>query len=133
MDPSVLVSISHTDEIGAAIIAKDELMKSIGLDIEKSSRMISNEMKKFFSTNFDITTNLSNLDIWCIKEAAYKAIYPLKKTINDGTSLLLSKIWIDNSSQTFGIISSRNIVGNYQCDNFTYQHQSLIVSKAFII
>ena len=69
-------SLSHTKNISCCVVIDDRSypqIQSVGVDIEKSNRSIPNILHEKFIRR-DEYTHLSELEIWCIKEAAFKAI-----------------------------------------------------------
>lgn len=88
--PHVKVSISHTKSAGASIISNHSKVKGIGIDIEWSDRIFKRGVEKFYITTKD-DTSLSALEIWCAKEAAYKAYFPHYK---DEKPLVLKDFYI---------------------------------------
>jgi phosphopantetheinyl transferase (holo-ACP synthase) len=91
--PLYYVSLSHTKELGAAVIALKKTVKGIGIDIEWESRNIKPGALKFFVNPAD-SHELSLIELWTAKEAAFKALSPI------GTYpgvLVLSKIIIQGN------------------------------------
>lgn len=89
--PEYLTSISHTRGAGAAVLAKKENFYSLGIDIEWIDRVMKPEAQKFFRHPEDsLYENL--LELWTMKEAAFKALSPL----GFPGVLVLSKIVIQN-------------------------------------
>ncbi len=97
--PETLISISHTDDFASVYLAQTNKYKSIGIDIEKINRQMKFGANRFFDNQQD-QTNLSQLEVWCVKEAAFKAISPLWDE-----QLVLSNIWIKDNK--FGIETDR--------------------------
>lgn len=73
-DPKLKVSLSHTRGMSAAISSRE--VKAIGIDIEDPNRSFNPAVSKFFLRDDDL--DISTLQLWCIKEAAFKALCPLK-------------------------------------------------------
>lgn len=76
-DQKILVSISHTNDFAVASVSDSSEFSSIGVDLELSTREIKEGIQKFYINEFDQIKN--TLKLWCIKEAAFKAISPLYK------------------------------------------------------
>ena len=74
-DRRILVSISHTNDFAVASVSDSDQLSSIGVDLEVSTREIKEGIYKFFINESDQITN--TLELWCIKEAAFKALSPL--------------------------------------------------------
>ena len=73
------ISISHTKSISIAVVAENDYIESIGVDIEDSTREIPDKISNFMSNSNDI--KISNLKKWCLKEAAYKCFSHCDKPI----------------------------------------------------
>lgn len=72
MFPHLTVSLSHTKELGAAMIAERKDFRSIGLDIEHEERIVKDMIRERIAHPED--KNLRNIEIWCLKEAVFKAL-----------------------------------------------------------
>lgn len=72
-DPEIKVSLSHTR--GLACAAASRAVTSLGIDLEFKDREFNSQVAKFFLLQDDIELPL--LQLWGIKEAAFKAIAPL--------------------------------------------------------
>lgn len=72
-----LVSLSHTSKFSMASVTKSCDIQSIGIDLESVDRKIKKGIEKFFLNEKDEISD--TLHLWCIKEAAFKAISPLYK------------------------------------------------------
>lgn len=70
--PDLLVSLSHTRGAAAAILApkSDELL-SVGIDVERADRTIKEGVLEKYDHPDD--HGLNPLELWCAKEAAFKA------------------------------------------------------------
>lgn len=77
ISPSVKVSISHTNDFAMACSTNDAQIESIGVDLESCDRQLKEGIKKFYIIDSDEISN--PLHLWCIKEAAFKAVSPLYK------------------------------------------------------
>ncbi len=128
--PEYLVSISHTRDIGASVIAKIEKYSSIGLDIELSSREIPPNSERYYHSKADILERATQLDIWCIKEAAYKAISSSNREVNP--PLTMAKIWINEKEGRFGIGQSFDSIGQYHCNKESFSGEELVIAYAAI-
>jgi len=92
--PQFYISLSHTKEIGAAVLVEKTYVCGIGIDIEWEQRTIKPGAEKFF-IHLEDRHNLRPIELWTAKEAAFKALSPL------GTypgTLVLSKIIIQNNN-----------------------------------
>ena len=122
--PQTLVSISHAGTTGGACISPREKHLSIGMDIEDQNRNIPQKTKKFFMNEYDDQEYDENLlDLWVKKEAAFKAISPLKKEIKTLNDLFIrgNKFYDRKSLQQAGPVDSCKI---------TLQEQSILMAVA---
>jgi len=104
-DNETLVSLSHTKGAAAAAIAKkEEGLISIGIDIERISRKLNINSSKYFLREED-EKSYSLLEIWCLKEAIFKAYAPFYQ---DEKTLVLKDFWI--TEDRFGHYSNRGKV-----------------------
>lgn len=105
--PQFLTSLSHTKEIGAAVLVNRLLVMGIGIDVEWGDREIKAGAEKFFINKQD-QHQLSPIELWTAKEAAFKALSPL------GTfpgTLVLSKIIIRGNQ--FYTAEEPQLIGNF--------------------
>jgi phosphopantetheinyl transferase (holo-ACP synthase) len=105
--PLFFTSLSHTKELGAAVLVKKSEAMGIGIDIEWADREIKPGAEKFFVNEKD-KNDLSLIELWTAKEAAFKALSPI------GTypgTLVLSKIIVDGTS--FYTLEEPHLVGNF--------------------
>lgn len=70
--PKVTVSLSHTPGTGVALVGYRQNYLSLGVDIERSDRMVKPEILARVSHPQD--ANLRNIEIWCLKEAVFKCL-----------------------------------------------------------
>ncbi|MFA6237510.1 MAG: hypothetical protein WC635_09310 [Bacteriovorax sp.] len=89
--PQYLTSISHTKGAGAALLAHKSDYLSVGIDIEWSDRPMKDGTQKFYQNPQD-SEYPNSLELWAMKEAAFKALSPLGYP----GVLVLSKIIIQN-------------------------------------
>lgn len=74
--PDFVLSLSHTRGAGAAVLAKKTEVRSLGIDIEWSDRNLKNEAGRFYNNPEDSLYE-NKLELWTMKEAAFKALSPL--------------------------------------------------------
>ena len=79
--PEYLVSLSHTDTIGASFVTNDKRIKSVGIDIESADRVVGENVKKRLLNEEDFIEN-NIIDLWVKKEAAFKALWPFVQDKN---------------------------------------------------
>ena len=123
--PDYLTSLSHTRGAGAALLAKKKDYHSLGIDIEWSDRIMKPESQKFFRHKLDMTTE-NLLELWTMKEAAFKALSPL----GHPEVLVLSKIVIQNGK--FWTLERQDIIGSIETFKFQINNRELCLSLAFI-
>lgn len=109
-DNSILVSLTHTNSLAAAAISTSKNISSIGIDIESTSREMKEGILKFFRREDDEVDNV--LELWCIKEAAFKAISPLYQ---QEKRLVLKDIIINDKGE-FILDSEQSIKGLYKIE-----------------
>jgi phosphopantetheinyl transferase (holo-ACP synthase) len=137
--PETLVSISHTDDIGAALTARTEKYLSIGIDIEKMGRPFNEKTKKFFLNAQDDyqaqhQAAASLLEIWSFKESAFKALSPVITQFPDlfknDRDLLLKDIWIQGPN--FGLFGSKLVLGTLEKHLKVVNQQEILITLAFM-
>lgn len=70
--PQFTISLSHTKDCGAALVADRKTFRSVGVDIEHEARVVKDSIRERIAHEQD--ENLRNIEIWCLKEAAFKAL-----------------------------------------------------------
>lgn len=101
--PQLTISLSHTKECGAAVIAERKNFRSLGIDIEEETRIVKDSIRERISHPSDI--NLRNIEIWCIKEAVFKALMNtdlFPKPIEFSSIQIQNGIWTHSPSQLSG-------------------------------
>ena len=119
--PSIKVSLSHTRGYVAASFENSSKILSIGIDIEIFSRPVKPGIEKFF-VNSEDDSKYSLLELWTLKEAAFKALSPLLKD----EKLTLKKIWINKNQ--FGL--KNHVYGHIKKEYLKFKEEKLIASKA---
>ncbi|GEM_PF-1337269 len=71
--PEFTFSLTHTKDFGAALIAKRKDFLSVGIDVENESRTVKDSVLNRIAHPEDLT-NLRKIEVWCLKEAVYKAL-----------------------------------------------------------
>lgn len=75
MEGQELCSRSHTERWACACLdVLNPHEASVGVDIEHRSRKIRPELKRYYENPEDLTMELQPIEIWCLKEAAFKAL-----------------------------------------------------------
>lgn len=104
--PQYVCSLSHSFHCGAAVLAKSKQFQSIGVDLEPIHRPVASYAQKYFSSPSDKRLAYNLIQWWCLKEACFKAIYPISALWSPHCpKLLLSNIWIapGNEGLQFGV------------------------------
>ena len=70
--PDLNLSISHTKEFGAAIVASKNQTVSVGIDVEPTSRLVKPAILERISHPEDAP--LEPIIMWALKEATFKAL-----------------------------------------------------------
>lgn len=70
--PDLCISLSHTKELGAALVGDRKNFRSVGVDVEHEERLVKEMIRQRIAHPED--ENLRNIELWCLKEAAFKAI-----------------------------------------------------------
>lgn len=78
--PQYTISLSHTKNAGAALIANRANFLSVGIDVELADRVVSEAVVNRMAHPKDL--NLRKLYLWSIKEAAYKCLMNSQKGIS---------------------------------------------------
>src|SRR5690606_6721348 len=119
--PEFKVSLSHTRGLSAAVLGEN--CASVGIDIERIDRRFNPATQKYYLTTED-RRDLTALELWCIKEAAFKAFAPLKtyQTIKDVLVLKDLNVIAEN------IIFNGKEVASWNCQ----KHDDLITAIAWI-
>jgi phosphopantetheinyl transferase (holo-ACP synthase) len=123
--PDLLVSLSHTKGAGAAVVASKEYYVSLGIDIEWCARVMKKEAERFFRNSQDSIYE-NNLELWTMKEAAFKALSPL----GFPGVLVLSKIIIQNGRFWTDELPERK--GEVTTSVKSFDNKKLCVSIALI-
>lgn len=66
------LSLSHSKDVGAALVVKKTDFRSVGIDIEDENRIVKDTILERVSHPEDL--NLRKIELWCLKEAAFKAL-----------------------------------------------------------
>lgn len=71
--PDLTLSLSDSRDCGAAMIAKRQDFRSVGIDIEHEERQVKENILARVSHPDDQRT-LRKIELWCLKEAVFKAL-----------------------------------------------------------
>ncbi|MCB9061850.1 MAG: hypothetical protein H6622_10035 [Halobacteriovoraceae bacterium] len=123
--PNIVVSLSHTQNIGAALCASRNEYQSVGIDIELKTRKVKEGALKFYSHKKD-DLSLNHLQLWVAKEACFKAISPHFDSFEG--EITLSKIWVNNFQ--FGLVDQ--VLGHFTLSEEVIGQHKIVVAKSFI-
>lgn len=101
--PELSLSLSHTVECGAAIVAPRKIYRSLGIDIERQDRHVKDSIIDRISHPAD--KRLRNIELWCLKEAVFKTLMNsgLFSTPVDFSSIqILDREWLHPRSKLSG-------------------------------
>lgn len=118
--PNTKVSLSHTRGISAAVISTEH--QAVGIDVEFAQREFKDAVSKFFKLEQDLA--IPTLELWSIKEAAFKAFEPLKTYKAIKETLVLKDLVVTNQH----IVFNQEIVAQWNCQ----KHDGLITAVAWI-
>lgn len=119
-DPKTKVSLSHTRGISAAAISSSHT--AIGVDVEFADRIFKEAVAKFFKHSEDYA--ISTLELWCIKEAAFKAFEPLKHYQSIKDTLVLKDLTVTEKE----VIFNQKAIASWNCQ----KHDGLITAVVWI-
>lgn len=117
---SLTISLTHTSNWGAAVLASKKEYISVGIDIEPLTRNVKTSILERISHSEDQT--LPALTLWSVKEASFKALMNTKKFPHP---LEFSSIKISN--HTWEHVDSKT-KGEWK----TEEEQGLLVALAWI-
>jgi 4'-phosphopantetheinyl transferase EntD len=107
--PQFTISLSHTNQCGAAFIALRKDFRSVGIDVEHEERIVKPSVMERIKNPIDI--NLREIELWCLKEAAFKAL------MNSGkfqSPIEFSSISIEKNKWTH---LETNLTGSWELSN----------------
>lgn len=118
--PQFTISLSHTKIAGAALVACRKTYRSVGIDIEQEERIVKDSIRERISNSAD--ENLRNIELWCLKEAVFKA---LMNTGKFDKPLEFSSICIKDRKWTH---SPSGLEGEWELDLL----RPFVIAKAFL-
>ncbi|ATH08348.1 hypothetical protein BIY24_10430 [Halobacteriovorax marinus] len=122
--PEILVSLTHTIQLAAAVVSNHPKISSLGIDLESTQREMKEGILKFFIRDAD--TESDPLKNWCIKEAAFKALSPL---YNLEKRLVLKDIII-SKDKTFFLETLPELKGHYSIEERKGHYLALAITLA---
>lgn len=118
--PQFTVSLSHTKECGAALIADRNAYRSVGIDIERETRQVKDSVSQRVSHPQD--EQLRKIELWCLKEAVFKTLMNtelFEKNVEFSSIQIAKDHWFHSPS---------NLKGEWTCEII----DSFVVAKAFL-
>ena len=118
--PHLTVSLSHTKDKGAALIADQHTYRSVGIDIEQEARLVKDLVAQRIAHPKDL--KLRNIEIWCLKEAVFKAL------MNSGEfeqNVKFSSIQIEDKKWSH---SPSGLKGEWEIDLIN----SIVIARAYL-
>lgn len=120
--PDFVFSLAHTKEIAIAVMAEKMNYPFIGVDIEFNDREIKYGSERHYINQYD-DRSLTDLELWCAKESAFKATSSLYKK-----NFVLKDLWIQGKN--FGHKNNiENILGEIEL----IKREHLIISVAVLM
>lgn len=119
--PRLVFSLAHTRELAIAVMVELKDYRSIGVDLEFLDREVKIGSERHFINEHDDRT-LSDLELWCSKEAAFKAVSFLYSK-----NLVLKDLWIQNKS--FGHVEdATKVLGDIESFNL----ENMLITVALL-
>ncbi len=125
--PTTLVSLSHTGNCSAGLVSNDQSIQSIGIDIEKTTRMVRPGVENYIGHPHD--QKMSLLELWVAKEACFKAASPIWQT-ERAAPLVLKDFWVRDSS--FGLDHQETPIGHFSLNIERYLDDEFWIAHAWI-
>lgn len=127
--PEIVASLSHTGNLGAALLAPIKQYPSVGIDIELKERKVSKGAEKYFFNEHDLPGS-NPLEIWIKKEAAFKALSPVLSKFKWKKVLLLKHIWIKGDK--FGLLGRKRVLGKIVMLERNLGSKTILISLALL-
>ncbi len=109
---SLTISLSHTPECGACVVANSDQIISVGIDIEPLTRLVKPMILERISHPDDL--EIPDINLWSLKEACFKALMNTEKfnLPQEFSSLIIYKDrWCHGPSSIQGEWSLQKIDG----------------------
>lgn len=118
--PHLTISLTHTKDLGAALIGDQQTYRSLGIDIEQEVRQVKDSVARRIAHPQDL--KLRNIEIWCLKEAAFKAMMnsgKFDRPVEFSSILIEEKRWSHSPS---------GLSGEWELDIIN----SIVIARAFL-
>lgn len=112
-------SLSHSKDVAAAWLEPAAKYRGLGLDVELRDRKVPPQVKARLQHPLDLA--MKDLELWSLKEAAYKALPPLAQ----------QDIWLNRliiSDQTFTLENSP-----FRGAWSLFQEAEVVIAKAWLL
>jgi hypothetical protein len=118
--PQFTISLSHTAGWGAALLADRNIFQGVGIDVEHEERVVKASIMVRIAHPGDV--RLRNIELWCLKEAVFKALMNTDKFQKplDFSSLEISQEGWSHSPS--------GLSGHWELDLV----KSLVIARAFL-
>lgn len=130
--PKYNCSISHTDGCGVAIISNFNDHRSVGIDIELSSRVMPVNSQKYFRTDGD-STHWNDLELWVLKEACFKCVHPLWKRLKLKQNIVLNNISVEHEHFYLYNKLGEEISGNIEFKKISHNGIEYTLAIAYLM
>ncbi|MGE3610050.1 MAG: 4'-phosphopantetheinyl transferase superfamily protein [Bacteriovoracaceae bacterium] len=70
--PQYSLSLTHSIDVGAAVLASQANYLAVGIDLENKDRKVSSAIRERIVNKED--ASLTNIELWCAKEAVFKCL-----------------------------------------------------------
>jgi phosphopantetheinyl transferase (holo-ACP synthase) len=129
-DAALKISISHTRTLGVLATTDDPAIGAIGCDVEFADRpMRAGSGAYFLNEQDDAALAGELLRAWALKEAAFKALDPVRELWTD-EAVFLRKLWV--SGGDFGLVGANLAIGQVGIEPFFSQGQTVLCALARI-
>jgi 4'-phosphopantetheinyl transferase superfamily len=101
--PQLTISLSHTKEVGAALIGQRQHFRAVGIDIEHEERIVKDSISERVAHSEDAT--LRKIELWCLKEAVFKVLMnsgAFEKPVEFSSIRIAKKKWFHSPSELEG-------------------------------
>jgi 4'-phosphopantetheinyl transferase EntD len=119
--PEFTLSLAHTKGSGAAILADSKTFRAVGIDIENINRPVKESIIKRVGHSGD-DESLRNIELWCLKEAAFKAIMntrEFEKPVEFSSIRIGKGLWSHSPS---------GLEGEWELEN----QNNIVIARAFL-
>ncbi|MBT3584946.1 MAG: hypothetical protein HN509_08570 [Halobacteriovoraceae bacterium] len=117
--PDALVSLAHTKDLAIALAASAPPYLSVGIDLEKKNRVVKEGAHRHYLNQKDDPILFERpLLGWTLKEAAFKALDPIKKQFTATEVLVLKDLWVNGdrfglNDEVIGLVYIEELLEDY--------------------